>query len=141
MKKLLLPIDGSDASQRSIAYILEDFNGYSDAPEIHLLNIQSPLPSGVTQFFSRDDVRQDHLEEGGKELAKARAKLDKAGRKYLHSIVIGQPAEAVARYAKAKKIDQIVLGTRRLTAVSGILLGSVTTKIISATNTPVLLLK
>ncbi len=141
MKKLLLPVDGSDASERGIAYVIENLKGAASAPELHLLNVQSPLPSGVTKFVNGEVVREYHIEEGEKELAAARAQLDAAGLKYLSSIEVGLPAEVIADYAREKKIDQIILGTRGLGAVTGMLLGSVTIKIIRASNTPVLLVK
>ena len=141
MKKLLLPIDGSDSSQRSIAYVIEHREDAASAPELHLLNVQSPLPSGVTRFVNRESVHEYHIEEGEKELAESRAKLDAAGLKYVSSIEVGQPAEVIAQYASEKNIDQIILGTRGLGAVSGMVLGSVMTKIIRASDTPVLLVK
>lgn len=141
MKKILLPVDGSEASQRGVAYVIENRMGATTPPEIHLLNVQSPLPSGVTRFVGRDDVHQYHVDEGEKELAGARAKLDAAGLKYVTHIEVGPPAEVISRYAREKAIELIVLGTRGLGSVSGMLLGSVTTKIISATDSPVLLVK
>ena len=140
MKKLLLPVDGSDASQRGIAYIIANRESVSGA-ELHLLNVQSPLPSRMTESISHGVVHQYHLEQGENELAGARAELDAAGLKYVSSIEVGPAAEVIARYAREKKIDQIILGTRGLGAVTGMLLGSVTIKIIRATNTPVLLVK
>ena len=48
MNKLLLPIDGSEASQRSLAYVIKNKGGATaaSAAELHLLNVQSPLSSG-----------------------------------------------------------------------------------------------
>ena len=141
MKKLLLPVDGSDASQRGIAYIIENRENLPSAVELHLLNVQPPLPSRMTESISHGVVHQYHVEQGANELAAARAELDAAGLKYVTSIEVGPPAEVIARYAGEKKIDQIILGTRGLGAISGMLLGSVTTKIIRETDTPVLLVK
>ncbi len=141
MKKLLLPVDGSEASQRGIAYVIENRDGIAGGSEIHLFNVQSPLPSSVTKFISQSDARQYHMDEGEKELAPARAKLDAAGLKYVASMEVGQPSEVIAKYARDNKLDMIILGTRGLGAVSGMLLGSVTTKIIRETDTPVLLVK
>ena len=141
MTKLLLPIDGSESSQRSIAYVIEHRKDAASAPELHLLNVQSPLPSGVTRFVNHETVHEYHIEEGDKELAEARAKLDAAGMKYVSSIEVGQAADVIAAYASEKKIDQIILGTRGLGSVSGMVLGSVMTKIIKATDTPILLVK
>ena len=95
----------------------------------------------MTRFIPQEDVRQYHVDEGEKELADARAKLDAAGLKYVSKMEVGLPVEVIAGYARDNKIDMIILGTRGLGSVSGMLLGSVTTKIIHATDTPVLLVK
>jgi nucleotide-binding universal stress UspA family protein len=47
----------------------------------------------------------------------------------------------IAQYAKEKGCDQIVMGTRGLGTVQGLLLGSVATKVIHLANVPVMLVK
>ena len=56
-------------------------------------------------------------------------------------IGIGEPAHVIAHYANEKAIDQIVMGTRGLGSVAGLVMGSVTTKVLSLTDVPVLLIK
>ena len=60
---------------------------------------------------------------------------------YQSHLFVGEPAETIARYAKENTCDHIVIGTRGLSAVSGLLLGSVATKVIHLADMPVLLVK
>lgn len=141
MLRLLVPVDGSEVSRRAIDQLLKGLGGYKEPAEIHLLNVQHPLHADVSMFVSADQIRQFHHDEGMKALRPAREKLDAAGVPYAFHIGMGDPAEVISQYAKEKACDQIILGTRGLGAVAGILLGSVATKVIHLSDVPVLLVK
>jgi len=53
----------------------------------------------------------------------------------------GQYGETIANYAKEKQCDRIVMGTRGLGAVGGLLLGSVARKVIHLADVPITLVK
>jgi nucleotide-binding universal stress UspA family protein len=139
--KLLVPVDGSDPCLKAVDYLVANQAWFKSPPEIHLINVQQALPNTVTRHLSRDDVDKYHEDEGTKELQAARAKLDSAGLKYTYSIEVGDPAEKVGEYTSSHKVDTVVLGTRALNAVAGMLVGSVAGKIIREARAPVLLVK
>ena len=56
-------------------------------------------------------------------------------------ILVGDPAETIAKVAREQACDLIVMGTRGLGTVTGVLLGSVATKVIHLSDRPVLLVK
>jgi len=143
MLKFLVPVDGSAASARSIDQLIASIGWYQDKPEIHLLNVQSALQVGgrVSSFIGQDQIAQYHQEEGLAALAPARQKLDAAGITYHYHIGVGEVVEVVMRYVKDKSCDQIVMGTRGMSGVSSIMLGSVANKVIHAATVPVLLLR
>ncbi len=141
MLRLLVPVDGSEAPLKGIDHLIAKAGWYCETPEIHLINVQPALPMDVTRFISRDELRKYHLEEGMKELATARAKLDAAGLKYVFHIDVGDTAETITHYTRDKQIDLILLGTRALGAVAGMLLGSSATKIVREAEAPVLLVR
>lgn len=141
MLKLLLPVDGSEASVHAVQHMLLLIGQYKDVPELYLLNVQSPLSRGVTMFISSEQMKQFHYDEGLKALATVRAKLDAAKLPYTFDVSVGDPGEAIAKYAKEKRCDQICMGTRGLGHVAGMLLGSVATKVIQLADVPVLLVK
>ena len=143
MNCLLVPIDGSENSLRVAQRLVEkgSLYGVPGQAEIHLLNVQHAFSGNVSTFISQEQIRKAHQEEGIKDLAAARALLDRAGIKYSTHIGVGDPAEVIAQYAKEKNCAQILMGTRGLGRVAGLLLGSVAQKVIQLTDIPVLLVK
>jgi nucleotide-binding universal stress UspA family protein len=141
MVKILLAVDGSEASFGAVRHMIKQFENLEHSMEIHLINVQSPLHGGVTSFISKDQVKQYHGDEGERALAGARRLLDAAGVPYQAHLFVGDPAETVTRFANEIACDQIVIGTRGESVIASILLGSVATKIIHLAAIPVLLVK
>lgn len=143
MLKLLVPVDGSDHSIRTIDHLLKSMDLYKDGAEIHLLNVQRPMPYGsrVSSVIGHDKINQYHHDEGMAALKAAMQKLDAAKVKYQYHIGVGDEAETIVNYAKEKGCDQIFMGTRGMGSVSNLLLGSVATKVIHLAEVPVVLVK
>lgn len=141
MLKILLPVDGSDYANKAISGFIALLGWYKEKPELHLLNVQYPLRGNVALFINQTDIKQYHQEEGQKELQSTCALLDQAGVAYQYHIVVGDPAEMIVRFASEKQCDQIVMGPRGAGGIQGLLLGSVTSKVMQLAKTPVLLIK
>ena len=141
MLKILLPVDGSDNSSKSVTDFIRLLDGYKEKPEIHLLNVQYPLDGNVSLFINQADIKQYHQEEGLKCLQNTRDLLDQAGIAYQYHITVGDPAEMIVRFAVEKHYDQIVMGPRGKGNIQGLLLGSVTNKVMQLSSIPVLLVK
>jgi len=143
MLKLLVPVDGSESSSRAVNHLIKKLGWFKDGAEIHLLNVQHPIPYGnrVSSVIGHDKIAQFHQEEGMAALKNAMKKLDAAKFKYHYHIGVGEAAEVICQYAKDKGCDQIFMGTRGLGTVSGLVLGSVATKVIHLSPVPVLLVK
>jgi nucleotide-binding universal stress UspA family protein len=143
MVKLLVPVDGSASSKRAIDYLMGSVAWYKEGLEIHLLNVQPPIPGGnrVASLVGHDRVKEYHHDEGMAALKPAMEKLDAVGVKYSHHIVVGEPGQTIAEFAKEKLCDQILMGTRGMDSTANLLLGSVATKVIHLADAPVLLVK
>jgi len=141
MLRILVPVDGSEHSARTVGYVIKSLNLYKDAVEIHLLNVQHPLPARAASHLGHETVQEYHREQGLATLAETRKLLEAAGVPYLYHIGVGDEAETIVKYAREKKCDQIMMGTRGLGSVSNLLLGSVTTKVIHLADVPVVLVK
>lgn len=141
MLKILLPVDGSDNSNKAVADFIQLLDWYKEKPEIHLLNVQHPLDGNISLFINQTNIKQYHQEEGLKSLQKARDLLDQAGVIYQYHITVGDPAEMIVRFTAEKDYDQIVMGPRGKGNIQGLLLGSVTNKVMQLSNIPVLLVK
>lgn len=141
MVKILMPIDGSAASNKALAEFIQLIDWYKEAPEIHLLNVQLPLHGDISMFIDKETIQQYHQEGGKKKLQSARELLHQAGLPCQDHIVVGDPAEIITQFAKEQSFDQIVIGARGLGAVKSMLLGSVASKLIKLSSIPVLVLK
>lgn len=143
MLKLLVPVDGSESSGRAVDHLIKHLGWFKGGVEIHLLNVQQPIPYGdrVSSVIGHDKLDQYHQEEGMAALKNAMHKLDLAKVKYHHHIGVGGEAEVICQYVKEKGCDQIFMGTRGLGSVSNLVLGSVATKVIHLSPVPVLLVK
>lgn len=141
MLKILLPVDGSDNSDKAVADFISMINWYKETPEAHLLTVQTPLSGNISSYISATDIKQYHQEEGLKSFENARKLLDQAGIPYQYHITVGDPAEMIVRFATEQKYDQIVMGPRGKGNIEGLLLGSVTNKVMQSALIPVLLVK
>ena len=141
MFRILVAVDGSESSDRAVSHLLKKLGWYSEKVEVHLLNVQAALPNDVSRFIGAEQLEGFHREQGAAALASAKAILDGAKVAYVTHIGIGDPAHVIAHYANERGINQIVMGTRGLGAVAGLVMGSVTMKVVSLMDVPVLLIK
>jgi len=141
MLKILIPVDGSDHSQRAVKQVL-DLAASGAALEIFLLNVQLPIASGHARMFvTQDDVDAYHREEGLAALAGARALLDGTGLPCTHHIAVGRVAETIVRFARERGVDKIVMGTHGRGGLLEVLMGSVAREVLRDATVPVLLVK
>jgi nucleotide-binding universal stress UspA family protein len=142
MLKILALVDGSKSSSRAVRYVIEMSAACKDTPDIHLLNVQLPVtPGNIGRHVSHGDLDDYYHDEGMRALASARKLLDDAGVKHAFHIGVGDIGETVAKYIKELSAQQIAMGTRGLGPVAGMLLGSVTTKVVQAVDVPIVLVK
>ena len=141
MQTILLPVDGSENSNRAVKRAI-DIHKEHGQTRLLLVTAYPPIVSGnVKRFFSAEDIQSFYQDEGHAALAPAKALLDEAGVEYEEDVLVGPVAQTIADYAKKKQVDTIIMGTRGLGTVTGMVLGSVTTKVLSLVDTPVLLVK
>ncbi|KPK31301.1 MAG: universal stress protein [Betaproteobacteria bacterium SG8_40] len=140
MPSVLLLVDGSDNALRAVRDFVEKRDWYRQPVDLHLLNVQLPIASGlVKSFISKNQLDDYYREEGLAALQQARALLDEAGVPYRHHIGVGDLAATILDYTVDKKSDLIVMGTHGRGAVKGALLGSVAARMLHEGNVPVLL--
>jgi nucleotide-binding universal stress UspA family protein len=141
MRKILLPTDGSEYSVRALHYLLDRLKKDADGADIDVLHVQLPLPEALPEtadpgLFAR--VRDDEAEAA---TAWAHDLLQQSGLHHRIEIETGDPAQRITQYAKAHDCDEIVMGTRGLGTLKGLVLGSVAQKVMHLTDRPVLLVK
>lgn len=141
MRTILIPVDGSACSECAIeeAVKLAQKSGPMD---IHLLNVQPRIFVGETLVFL-DPAKLDtyYYEQGSKGLASAEKLLKKAGIAFTSHRAVGPVAETIVTKAKELGADGILMGTHGHGRVAGMLLGSVSNKVLHLSPVPVTLVR
>ncbi|NYT83158.1 universal stress protein [Alcaligenaceae bacterium] len=141
MRNILVPVDGSDSSVRAVKAAIQAMEDLKDC-KLHVITVHPPIVSGnVTRFFSAEAINDYYQDEGRNALLPAKTVLDEAGVSYQDSVQVGPVAITIAKYAKDHGCDLIIMGTRGLGSVTGMVLGSIATKVLSLVDIPVTLIK
>jgi len=146
MTCVLIPVDGSDNSTRAVDAACRHLACEQPAM-VHLLNVQPPINSGmVKDHLSQDLIDKFYQELGETALEPARARLQEAGIAYTSHVEVGDVAQTIARYVRDLNCDQVIMGTRGLGsgaigAISGLLMGSIATKVLHLVDVPVTFVK
>lgn len=141
MLKLLVPVDGSDSAKRALRHAL-NLCGCNCEVELNLLNVQEPIVDWEVRRFLRDEEIDQMLRQKAEDiLVEAEAAVVEAGCRSNRHVAIGDVAQAIVDQAATLACDQIVMGTHGRGAFQGLLLGSVSTKVLHLVNLPVTLVK
>lgn len=134
VRRLLVPVDGSQHSMRALDLAIERA-AVDPTIQLVLPDVQMPTPSSL--FVTRSMIAE-HQSAGVKAaLALAPRKLRRHSIKAETMVGVGEAGETIAKVARRRHCGKIVLGSLGLGSVKGLILGSVTTKVIHATRIPV----
>jgi nucleotide-binding universal stress UspA family protein len=140
--KMLLAADGSEYTKRAARHVVEHLGWLARPAQIHVLHVRPPLPyPGAAAVVGKKAIEKYEREESEAALAVAEKVLGKAGVAYESAWRVGDVAAVIAGYAKANGIDLIVMGSHGHGALAGLALGSVTTKVLASSKTPVLIVR
>jgi nucleotide-binding universal stress UspA family protein len=141
MLRVLLPVDGSKAATRAAKKLVETLAWYKGRPHIDLLAVHLPVPrfANMGAVVSRKMIERYYADECKAMLAPSQRILDAANVKYTVHTVVGSIAESIVAQAKQSGSDMIYMGTRGMTALGGMVLGSVATKVLHLAHIPVVL--
>lgn len=136
MAKWLLAVDGSESAKRAVRHVAKLAKD-SKSPHVHVLNVRDPLPKIVDNGKAEQQAR-----EAGREIVAAteRLLLD-AGVACVTEVVIGDPAGAIVRRANELACDGIVVGSRGMSPLQNVIMGSIATRVVSLSDLPVTLVK
>ena len=129
INKILVPVDGSAHSKKALEFACELAKMFESS--LHLLHVVQPPIStqtiGIGTSVVTTEFRREDLEEiGGSMIEAARLIAIAHGCKNIETqIEAGSPARHILDSAKKHNADLIVMGSRGLTDIAGLLLGSV----------------
>jgi nucleotide-binding universal stress UspA family protein len=140
--KILLAVDGSEASDRAVAHVISSLGQWRSPPDLHLLYVHPPIPVGrVQSFVSHESFESYYRDESRPHLASAERLLADAGVTFTRHIHVGHPAEVIVHLAGELGCSQIILGNVGHGALASAVLGSVANQVLRLAACPVLLVK
>lgn len=141
MRKILLPVDGSANAERAAHYAV---SLAADCPQLDVLLVNVQEDAGDFQsgrFLKKEEIEAMALARGGDALQAAREALEAGGVRFTPQVLIGPPAETIARLARERGCHAILMGTRGLGALASVVMGSVTREVVRLAEVPVTLVK
>lgn len=136
--KILIPVDGSLHSLNAVRYAIEFAGALTVPPQLQLLNVQRNVATGNVKLFIDTQTIDDYeREQGMQALHAAREVLETAGLTYQYHVSVGQPAEAIIRYAAEHGVTNIVIGAHGEGGLGKRLLGSVVAQVLENSALPV----
>lgn len=140
----MVAVDGSIPSSNAADYAI-DLAEKHDA-ELIVLFIVSPVPSSQFEYANIGRMKEIEMEEA----EKAQLVVDKVKRKAIEKKVSVETTvlakytkvvKEIVEYSEQMKIDMIVIGSRGMTGLKKMMLGSVAGGVVTYSHCPVLVVK
>lgn len=141
--KILLPTDGSEASERAGEYAISEADlGGSDIIVLNVIDMD--YLNSLPQRDLREKLDEELREEGRIAVEKFEKKLEEekcAGScKNINLITMikkGKPEEVILKTAEEENVDQIIMGKSGKHGLERFLLGSTTERVVRKAKVPV----
>lgn len=138
-KKILFPLDMSDASPKIVPYVKSMADAFET--EVHLLYVARSMA-----YLSAIQLEAPMLYSFNTELFdKAKISLAKFKKEHFGddisckaTVVLGYPSEEILNYALTEKIDLIIMGTHGRKGLEKVIFGSVAEQVVKTAPVPVL---
>jgi len=110
---------------------------------VHLVNAhEEPRVYGeIAVYVTPEKMAELQRQAAEGALEEAERLIRQAAVPYAHEILVGPVAAVIAKRADELGCDSIVIGTRGMTAIGNLLMGSVATRIVHFAHVPVTLVK
>ena len=142
LKKILLPFDGSDYSEKAYEKALEIAEKF-DSELIAMNVIKSKISDSAGISLERMEEIQDEEENAANAMLKNLEDRAKSKKIPFSTKIIHNPssAEGIVHYADGNKVDLIVMGSHGRTGFRKIVLGSVANGVVTHAKCSVLIVK
>lgn len=137
-KKILLAIDGSPDAEEATRYA-RDMAMHNGA-QVIVVHAFDPIPA-VLEGSEESRVIAEHTSKGRQIAEQAVQHLESAGVENITEVLEGPPSEAILKVADVRQPDLIIMGSRGLGNLTGLLLGSVSHRVLADAQVPVMVVK
>jgi nucleotide-binding universal stress UspA family protein len=140
MKTILVAVDGSAHAERALKFAAGLAGSLGATLLLVTVDEPGPLKGEVAEFARTENLGRQDVADWI--LSTARSLAADAGAKTIETdTASGDPAGAILRAADEHGADMIVLGARGLSDLQGLIVGSVSHKVLSLTKLPCLIVR
>ena len=139
--KILLAVDGSKSSERATRHVVRLAAKLATPPRLTVLNVDLPLLKAAAAKIGARAVADYHASNSKYALRHAHRVLSRAHLSFEELTLVGDPAASIAQAATEARAELVVMGSRGMTALKNLMLGSVATKVLAQSTIPVTLVR
>ena len=140
MSDLLVPFDNSPSARRALDHAVA-LARQRDGTRLRVLAVLDAVGVDTRELVAAAEIDRVLSAEASAVLDPARAAVGPTGVTCTYHSATGMPAQSIAAHAREHAVDQIVMGTRGLGTIPGLLLGSVAQRVVLLAGCPVTLVK
>jgi nucleotide-binding universal stress UspA family protein len=139
LNNVLVPVDGSECARRALLYAA-DLIRMTGGGKILLVHCHRPFPKLLGEPYLQEAI--DRIQESADRImAPHRKILEDSGTAFTELILEGAPWDMITQAAEIERCDLIVMGSRGCTDFQGLILGSVTHRVLHSAPCPVLVVR
>lgn len=138
---ILLAVDGSPFTRRMLAYLAAHDEWLGPAHRYTVLHVVPPVPARAASAIDRETLKDYYADAAEAVFKPIRSLLAKRGIEASYVAKVGHAAELIAKFADAKRVDLLVMGSHGHGTVGSLVLGSVSQKVLAACTAPLLLIR
>jgi nucleotide-binding universal stress UspA family protein len=140
MKTILVAVDGSAHAERALKFAAGLAGSLGATLLLVTVDEPGPLKGEVAEFARTENLGRQDVADWI--LSTARSLAADAGAKTIETdTASGDAAEGILHAAEEHDADMIVLGARGLSDIKGLIVGSVSHKVLSLTRLPCLIVR
>jgi nucleotide-binding universal stress UspA family protein len=140
MPDLLVPFDNSPGARRALDHAIALAQA-RDGTRLQVLVVLDAVGRDTRELVDAAEIDRVLSAEAAAVLDPARAAVGPTGIPCAYHCQTGAPAQAIAKHVQEHGASQIVMGTRGLGIIPGLLLGSVAQRVLQLADCPVTLVK
>jgi nucleotide-binding universal stress UspA family protein len=142
MHKLLVPFDSSDNAMRALEYAIRLAKEHGPMELMIAYAHQPPIIYGEIAIYLPEEKAKELQRQHSEDILRpAIEKAKRAGVTFTSQVLIGDIPKTIVSCAETLGCDGIVMGTRGMSAIGNLVMGSIATKVIHLSKIPVTLVK
>jgi len=140
--KTLVAVDGSRYTKRMLAYLAAHDDTFgSKQHQFTVLTVVGPIPARAAAALDRKVVHGYYKEEAETILKPIRTFLGKQGISATFEYQVGNAGDHIAEFARKGKFDLVMMGSHGRSALTRLVVGSVTGRVLAASDVPLLIIR